>query len=106
MSLSAYAAHRARSLQTPKKYIEMIDSEPDPPCRPPPTKLRPFVIRSPTPSQTKLTSTQRPEQVGQSRTVAITSSIMKPVARTGGTGQLSRLITDGTQKTPVISSKF
>jgi len=79
--LSKYAAHRSLKLQTPRRLIEAIDNQPEPDARPPPTKLRPFVIRSPTPSQTKTATVPRPI-LGKplpGRTVSITSSIMKPV---------------------------
>ena len=103
MTLSAYAAHRSRSMQLSKRSIERIDEEPEPLPRQPPTKLRPFLMRSPTPNQSKAPSSQRPSQQGQSRTISITSSLMKPVAKPAVSAQLNNLITQATQKAPATS---
>lgn len=91
--LSAYAAHRSNKLQIPKQMIEIIDTKPDPPIRPPPTKLRPFVIRSPVPA--KMAPSSVAKQAG--RTVSITSSIMKPTVKPAGAmqPQLSSLVPQG-----------
>ncbi|XP_076654085.1 domino helicase isoform X2 [Halictus rubicundus] len=40
LSLTAFVAHRVRRLQTPRKLIEEIDSQPDPPPRCPPGKIK------------------------------------------------------------------
>ena len=105
--LSAYAAHRSRKLQTSRKLIEVIDQTPDPPIRPPPTKLRPFVIRSPTPSQTQINSNSAQAVRQAGRTVSITSSVMKPTPKPAGLS-LSSLVsqTSGVNRTPVVTSKF
>ncbi|XP_076232641.1 domino helicase isoform X2 [Calliopsis andreniformis] len=39
-TLTAFVAHRVRRLQTPRKLIEEIDSQPDPPPRCPPGKIK------------------------------------------------------------------
>lgn len=39
-SVSAFKAHRVGRLQTPKKLIEEIDSQPDPPPRCPPGRIK------------------------------------------------------------------
>ena len=76
MSMSAYAAHRTRELQMPAKLIQS-NKETDLPIRPPPTKLRPFVIRSPTPStRSATTSSLTPS----SQNVSITSTVMRPTS--------------------------
>lgn len=79
--LSAYAAHRSRELQTPKKRIEEIDGIAEPAERPPPTKLRPFIIRSPTHNQSKAAPLSASIS-GVKPAVSITSSVMKPTAST------------------------
>lgn len=38
--LTAFVAHRVRRLQTPKKFIEEIDYQPDPPPRCPSGKIK------------------------------------------------------------------
>jgi len=104
--LSAYAAHRSRKLQTSRKLIEIVDQSVDPPIRPPPTKLRPFVIRSPTPSQTQINASSTAQVVRQAgRTVSITSSIMKPTVPKAVGPSLSSLVTQtgGVVRTPVMT---
>nr|XP_012145615.1 PREDICTED: helicase domino isoform X2 [Megachile rotundata] len=58
LTLTAFTAHRVRRLQTPRKLIEEIDTQPDPPPRCPPGKIKinvrlsNQVKQSPTPQQT------------------------------------------------------
>ncbi|KAG7202049.1 hypothetical protein KM043_004730 [Ampulex compressa] len=59
MSLTAFAAHRIKRLQTPRKLIEEIDSQPDPPPRCPPGKVKINVRLS---NQAKQTSAPQPAQ--------------------------------------------
>ncbi|XP_017885705.1 helicase domino isoform X2 [Ceratina calcarata] len=40
LTLTAFVAHRVRRLQTPRKLIEEIDSQPEPPPRCPPGKIK------------------------------------------------------------------
>ncbi|KAI8489001.1 hypothetical protein Bbelb_332250 [Branchiostoma belcheri] len=49
LSLPAYAAHRVNQLQASRQLIEEIDSQPDPPPRLPPMKLRPSLFQPPAP---------------------------------------------------------
>ncbi|XP_034182155.2 domino helicase isoform X2 [Osmia lignaria lignaria] len=59
LTLTAFAAHRVKRLQTPRKLIEEVDSQPDPPPRCPPGKIKinvrlsNQVKQSPTPQQTQ-----------------------------------------------------
>lgn len=83
LHLSAYAAHRSRELQAPAKLIQSVDEEADPPARPPPTKLRPFVIRSPTPSAPRSSTAAMSATnatISSSQAVSITSSVMRPLS--------------------------
>lgn len=89
--MTVYAAHRSRELQTSRKLIEMLDDLNDPPARPPPTKLRPFVIRAPTPVQNKAPVSSISSQV-QPQTVSISSSILRPTSAPASSAVKTALI--------------
>jgi hypothetical protein len=45
LNLPAFVAHRVKKLQTPRKLIEEIDSEPEPQSSLPPGKLKPVTFK-------------------------------------------------------------
>lgn len=83
--LTAYIAHRARRLQTPRKLIEEIDSAPELPPRCPSGKIKINVRLS---NQAKSTNVQ------QAKAKCITSAVLSPRVGT------SPLIKSASNQTP------
>ncbi|XP_061196592.1 helicase domino-like [Saccostrea echinata] len=51
LNLPAFVAHRVKKLQTPRVLIEEIDSQEEPPSRPPTGKLKPVIFKGIAPVQ-------------------------------------------------------
>ncbi|XP_076286525.1 domino helicase isoform X2 [Lasioglossum baleicum] len=102
LSLTAFVAHRVRRLQTPRKLIEEIDSQPDPPPRCPPGKIKINVRLSnqaKPPSTPQQTQTKLKNLAGILPTTRVgTSPLIKTINNQSTTGQGVTLRVSGGQQ--------